>query len=558
MSWLLSIPGALLTIAVLVTVHEFGHFAAAKFFGVHVRVFSIGFGTRLFGYTWRGTDYRVSAIPFGGYVRWAGGDPFSEGGGDVEEDEPTPTSGLFTSKPPWQRLIINFAGPAINILLPVVLFTGLLMAGDPQPEARIGGVVRGSAAEAAGIVPGDHIVDVGGVSVRTDIDVRDELAEARGNEVRVTVRGAAGERAVALPFPAGGDRSATALGLDFYAPPRFVGVDDPASPAGKAGVITGDEVRAVNGVPVHDFIALAAALADAPGPVTLDVYREADAPPLTVTVEPRSVEGVVGATDADSETWRRWGLAPGSVFAGQVGPDSAAEAAGLRVGDRLLQVDDRPVRGWDDVVNAVSASATGDGETMTARPVEVTVRRDGALVVLTGTPRTLRDTAGGVYYWRVLFGVGPSAADVPGERVTRPYPFTEAVSRASSFTFQLGAYMLELIGKMFTREAAPSELIGGPVAVLGALKAAAEAGVFELFRQTGMISLSLGIINLLPVPIFDGGQMVMNFAEWVRGRPLPYLIRERIQQVGVIFVIVLMFAVLVNDTWRWISKPSAR
>ena len=556
MSWLLSIPGALLTIAVLVTVHEFGHFLAAKSFGVHVRVFSVGFGARLFGFRWRGTDYRLSAIPFGGYVRWAGGDAFSEGGGDIEDDEPVPASALFTSKPPWQRLIINFAGPAINILLPVVLFTGLLMAGDPQPVARVGGVSAGSSAALAGVAPGDRIVAVDGTPVTTGIDVRDAVADASGLSLRVALTGPAGDRTVDLAFPPGGDRSPSGLGIDFYAPPRIVGVDDPASPAGVAGLLTGDAVVAVGGTPVHDFIELTQVLGATPGAAVLGVERAGGSFERTVT--PRDPLAVPGATPADGDTWRRWGLAPGSVFAGQIGPGSAAEAAGLEVGDRLLRVDARDVREWEDVVAAVSASASGDGETMTARPIEVTVRRSGRVLAVTGTPRTLRDTAGGVYYWRVLLGVGPAAAEVEAERVSRPYPFADALSRASRFTFELGSYMIELIGKMFTREAAPSELIGGPVAVLGALKAAAEAGAFELFRQTGMISLSLGIINLLPVPIFDGGQMVMNFAEWVRGRPLPYLIRERIQQVGVIFVIVLMFAVLVNDTWRWISKSGPR
>lgn len=555
MSWLLSIPGALLTIAVLVTVHEFGHFVAAKIFGVHVRVFSVGFGARLVGFTWRGTDYRLSAIPFGGYVRWAGGDPFSEGGGDLDEDEPVPETGLFTAKPAWQRLIINFAGPAINMALPIVLFTGLLVAGDPQPKARVGGVVAGSAAAAAGLAPGDLLIEVGGTPVTTAIDVRDALAEHTGSAVRVAFRGPSGEHTADLAFPPGEDHDATALGIDFYAPPRVVGVDDPASPAGLAGLSTGDTLIAVAGTPVHDFIEIADALGAATGPVSVQVIPLGQEVAVERTLTPRPAEAAAGATDADGGAWRRWGLAPASVFAGQIGAGSAAEAAGLQVGDRLLLVDGRPVREWEDVVAAVTASAEGTGETMVARPLTVTVRRGGQVVTATGTPRTVRDTAGGVYYWRVLLGVGPAAAEVESERVSRPYPFLDAVSRATRFTVDLGTYMVQLLGKMFTREAAPSELIGGPVAVLGALKAAAEAGVFELFRQTGMISLSLGIINLLPVPIFDGGQMVMNFAEWVRGRPLPYILRERIQQVGVVFVVVLMFAVLVNDTWRWLSKP---
>jgi len=548
-SWLLSIPGAILTIAILVAVHEAGHFAAAKFFGVHVRVFSIGFGARLWGFRWKETDYRISALPFGGYVRWAGGDPFSEGGGDEEDDERVPTEALFTSKPAWQRLLINLAGPATNIALPVLLFTALLWVGEKQPEARVGGLHAGSAAEQAGIEPGDRLLRVAGQPVATVVDVEDALAEAAGTSVMVRTARDGVEQDVEVPFTPGRARDAGALGIDFYAPPPYVGVDDPAGPAGAAGVRTGDLLTRVDGVEVRDFVEIAAVLARAVGPVTVEGTRAVDASspqgeraPMRAVLTPR--EAASGGAD------ERWGLAPASVFIGQVLVDSPAHTAGLRVGDRLVSIDGRSVREWEDVLAGVAGSGTGSGEAIEARPIEIVVRRGGVEEHLDAHPRTVRRSEGGIYRWKVELGVGPVAAEVPSVSILRPYPLPEAVQRAAVSTVGLATLTVDLLGKMVTREAAASELLGGPVAVVGALKDAAESGLWDLVKQTGLISLSLGIINLVPIPIFDGGQIVMNLAEWVRGRPLPYILRERVQQVGVIMVVVLMFAVLVNDIYR--------
>ena len=156
MAWVFTVPGTLLAIAALITFHEFGHFIVAKALGVYVRVFSLGFGGRAFGVKWKGTDYRVSWVPFGGYVRMAGGDPFAEGGAEPEDELPVPHDEQFMAKAPWKRLLIVLAGPAFNLALPFALFTALGVLGEPQPRAEVGSVDTGSAAAKAGIEVGDR------------------------------------------------------------------------------------------------------------------------------------------------------------------------------------------------------------------------------------------------------------------------------------------------------------------------------------------------------------------------------------------------------------------
>jgi regulator of sigma E protease len=134
--------------------------------------------------------------------------------------------------------------------------------------------------------------------------------------------------------------------------------------------------------------------------------------------------------------------------------------------------------------------------------------------------------------------------------VPRPYPLPEAFLRASEETLTVGGFIVEQIGKLFTNEAAIGESLGGPVEMFRQTRAAAERGLFDWARTLGLFSISLGIINLLPVPVLDGGQLVIYGAEWIRGRPLPLVLRERAQQIGVILLVMLMLFVLFNDLRR--------
>lgn len=549
MSLLFTTAAALFSIAGLITVHEFGHFLAAKAMGVRVKVFSVGIGGRLVGYEWRGTDYRLSWIPFGGYVRMAGADPFMEGGADPDEAPGAP--GSFMDKPAWRRLVIVLAGPAMNLALPFVFFTALKVAGDPQPRADVGAVQPGSAAETAGFLPEDRVVEVAGTRTLTWLDVAEAVGAAPGPTVDLRVDRQGSEVPLQLAVAEG--RQLYELGLSNNAPDSTVGVDDPASPAARGGLHTGDLVLAVGGTEVRNWNEtrrLALAAGD-----TLELrVRHVEAPdaaPETLRLQ-ADASWVPQATPADDVLWSRWGFFSAMVTIGSVGdpdePPTAAARVGLRKGDHLVAVDDTPIRNWQDVVVAVSASATGEGQTQKVRSLRVTYRRDGQVAELEVTPDVVRDlNALGRYWWRPLLGISGGASTVAAPLVPRPYPFFEALGRASDETLLLGTFMLEQIGKMTTGEAPPQENLGGFVSIFREVRSAAEQGVYEVIRRVGLFSLSIGIINLLPVPLLDGGQIVMYGAEWIRGRPLPLVLRERAQQVGFIFLVLLMLFVFAND-----------
>jgi len=561
----LDILAAIAMIATLVFIHEFGHFVVAKACGIHVPVFSLGFGRRIVGIKLGGTDYRISALPFGGYVRMAGANfNYTEEEEEEDEDQPEDPSKGFARRPVWQRLLVVAAGPTSNLILPIVVFTVLLMAGEPQPAAVIGGVDHDSAAAQAGLLAGDRITAVDGVAVTTWSEV-DVAVPQDGSRHQVQVERE--QRSVSLELSlAKGQR----LGVSFSRPAPVAGVDDPASPAGRAGLKTGDSLVEVDGKPVHDWVEIEAALAHAGPRVAITAEREDGEHKVTLQADPRWQPSGAPTGGAD----QGWGLLPATLFVGTVGqtvnkdpdgvlsgctpapppPPSPASVAGIRPGDRFLTVGGQPVVHWGDVLDAVAATMEGEGEQAHARPVQVDLIRDGQQIQLTLTPEVMRDTNPlGRYYYRPILGVTRMGGFVEGPTVPVYYPFVPAVRRATEETGRLAGFIVEQVGKLVTGQAAFQKSVGGPLEMVRQASYAASKGIFTYARLGGMLSISLGIVNLLPVPVLDGGQLMFFLAEAVRGRPLSHRLRERAQQVGVLFLVLLMLTVLVMDISKWVN-----
>jgi regulator of sigma E protease len=265
-------------LGVLVFIHEFGHYAVAKLCGVRVEVFSLGFGKRLWGFRRGDTDYRISLLPLGGYVKMTGENPMEARTGDPGE---------FTSHPRWQRFLIAIAGPAMNIILAIVVLTGVYMVHDEEfaflsQPAQIGTVEPGSPADKAGIKSGDTITQIRNVEQPTWQQVMPEVMINPGQPVDVTVRrGDQVIRTTVTPKEEGEDR----LGYAGWMPtqPPLVGDMEPDLPAAKAGIKTGDEIVAFNSKPVQNmsqFIGLLQESKDAPAQIT--VMRDNKELPFTV------------------------------------------------------------------------------------------------------------------------------------------------------------------------------------------------------------------------------------------------------------------------------------
>lgn len=560
-----SVFAAVALLAILVFIHELGHFVAAKATGVSVRVFSIGFGGRLFGFRHGETDYRVSALPFGGYVMMAGADPF---GYADDEDGLSDPRRSFMNRPVWQRLVVLAAGPVFNLILPVVVFTTLLMAGEPQRAPIVGTVGRDSPAAQAGLLPGDEILQVEGQSTTTMSDVFVALMGRSAGETRLKVRRGGAEQDLVLSLDLGDDGKLESAGFTELLLDTQVGVGDPSSPAGLAGLRSGDVVRAVDGREMLSWSALSAALATAGDQVSLEVERDTER--LNLTLQ-RASDWRPLATGVPITPPLGWGLEHGSLYIGSVSdtfekdssdllagcrpkasaPPSPAFKAGLKVGDRLLRVNDVTVHEWADLLEAIRGTMVGEGVDAKATPAQLAVLRDGQVLMLEVQPEVILDTDRlGQYYARPIVGVMPGGGWLDGPTVRVYYAFPDAIQRAVSETVGLGAFILSHLGKLVTGEVAVQKSLGGPVEMFRQAGQAAERGLFDWARLLGILSVSLGIVNLMPLPVLDGGQILFHAVEGVRGRPLSVAIRERIQQVGLLFLVLLMLSVLVFDIQR--------
>lgn len=557
-----------LMVGTLVLVHEAGHFTVARLFGVTVKVFSIGVGPRAFGFRWGKTDYRVSWIPIGGYVRWVGADPFSDGGAD-EDDDWVDHQGSFIHKPAWQRLLIVLAGPATNLILPIGVFTALFIWGEPQMEAKVGYVVPGSVAEAAGVQPGDRLVALGEQRVATWVDVVEALEAAPpSGAVPLTLRRGEAELTVSVAAPDGeGATHFGDYGLDPRAWSTVIHVDDAASPAGRAGLRSGDQITAVDGVAVASWPELVRAL-EGKRTVAVEARRRAeDKKDPSVEVRASVVTDPAWAPPrypADDATWATWGLANGMLGVGAITTHLADNTAppalcqGLKVGDRVLRIGERDITRWPDIEAAIAGSLPKGGLGESASRLTFVVRRDGAIVELPITPAVVQEVDASRRYTVVArVGFGPGGGYVYPDDVVRSYDPVHAASRAVEATVGSAGRIIEQLGLIATGGAPASQNVGGPIEIFSTAAEAAERGWFDSAATVALLSISLGVLNLLPVPVLDGGQIVMYLAEWVRGRPLPWRLRERLQQVGVILLLSLLLVVSAWDVGRRFLPESA-
>lgn len=429
----------LITLGVLVTFHEFGHFWVGRHFGVKVLRFSVGFGKPIWSRIGRdGTEYAIGGIPLGGYVKF-----LDEREGDVAaEDLPQ----AFNRKPVWQRMLIVAAGPVFNIVLCVALLWGMLVIGRPDYTPVIGHV-EGIAA-AAGIQPGDRILRIDGDDIPTWNDALPALAR-RAMAHRVTsvdVRSA------------DGSESTHALRLD-QLPARI------------------DELE-----------------------LLLDIGVE----PKHMTVAP-----VVGE------------VAAGSAAVGQ-----------LQAGDRILSVNGVAIAAFEDIRPLVQKAAPGV-------PVQLVVERAGKTLGLAIIPVAKGSAR--------IIGIAPKIDDSrPGYDTVRRLGPLQAVPAAIHETATLLHDSVAMIGRMI-RGQASRESVSGPVMIAKIANASAQMGPAYFLRFLALMSLSLGVLNLLPIPILDGGHLAMYAVEAVRGRPLGERALAISQSIGLMMILGLMGLAFYND-----------
>jgi regulator of sigma E protease len=432
---IINILAFLFVLGIVVFVHELGHFLAARRIGVRVITFSLGFGPKLFSTKRGDTEYAVSAIPLGGYVKMAGEQP---------DDERTGSGDEFLSKSKWQRFQVLIAGPLMNVVLAVVVLAGVLYQGADVPLYQdeppvIGRVADDSPAAKAGIVPGDRIVSIDGVDVETWDDVFMYVVPKANREIAVVV-------------DRGGRTIEARLTPDSY---------------------TKFELGEIGAFPLTRM-------------------------QLTI-----------------------------------VSPGGAAERGGLKVGDVLAKVDDQ-VNPTPDWLTKYLQEANG-------REVEFTVVRGGAEQVLTVTPGT----------GPLPVGIGWTPFET---RVVKP-GFFEAIGLSVERNWEGTKLIVKTLAGLFTRDTPVRQLMG-PVAIGELSGTAAQLGWVSLFGFMAMISLNLGLINLMPIPILDGGHITILALEGLARRDFSMKVKEKILMAGFAVIMMLMVTVIYNDLTRvaWIER----
>jgi regulator of sigma E protease len=532
-------------LSVLIFVHELGHFVAARACRVRILKFSLGFGPAIgigrFRLAWkRGhTEYVVAWIPLGGFVKMLGEHP-----GEQEDPEACAHPGeTLGAKPLWQKLVIVFAGPAMNVVLPVLIFVGMQAVGLLRADAVVGLVEVGSPAEAAGLLPGDRVTALDGEPVRWWSDIADGLRANPRRELEfayeregqaATVRFAVGARE---GFNEYGELTEVGwAGLGHSRPSALLGILDPDAAGRAAGLRSGDRVTAVAGRPVEDWYGLRDAYAEAGGSVPFEVERRSGAEPETLRVEVPALGSLAAL-----------GVVRANALISDVEPGSPADRAGLEKEDLILEYDGKPVTYFASFARAVSTSQ--------GRAIPLVYARDGELhrIVIAAEPIPT-DTGFGVEETRYRIGIRGSEALVVGSvAIDREHNPFVAVPRAIDMTVHITRVFMVGLGKLVTGEVS-SRNLAGPIGIAQIAASAFERGWEPYLRIMVLISINLGILNLLPIPVLDGGQATLFLVEGIKRSPLSLRTKLAVQQIGITMLLLLMGLAFWNDLSRLWSK----
>lgn len=535
----------ILLLGVLVTVHELGHFLVAKACGVKVLKFSIGFGPKLIGFVKGETEYQIALLPLGGFVKMAGDLPH-------EELSPEEARRGFLAQPPWKRGLIVLAGPAFNLIFPVIVYFFVFLGPHQATSTLVGYVEPGMPAAAAGMRPGDRVMSVEGESVRTFDDMRDTfvgrferaipiVVERDGQPVTLTVTPIKNTETSPIDTVERG-----LIGVLPLAKPPLVGVP-PGSVAETAGLRTFDRVLSVNGASVPDEARLYQELGRHPeGEPLKVVVRRMD------TVEAGVVQGQVArVVEVTVPRQPGAGLAalgaePADQYVATVMPGSAAQKAGLKQGDRIVSLDGEALASFRLLEVKLSGAE--------AKPFSLTWRsKDGEHTQTIAQAPLMAEDAMGQQLSKLSLGArGWTLVDADvakADEVTVHLGPAAALKQAAVVVPKIVGQMVKVLGGLVTRDV-PLSTVGGPIMMYQLAARSAEQGLDSFLNLMAIISINLGVMNLLPIPVLDGFALLSAAWEGIRRRPIPVRVREAANMVGLALLILLMLLVFTNDITR--------
>jgi regulator of sigma E protease len=541
----------LLLIGVLVLIHELGHFVAAKVLDIKVMRFSIGYGRALFRRKLGETEYQIALLPIGGYCRIMG----------VAADSPDPRDArrAFANRPLWQRLMVVFAGPAANLMLPILIYFIFFAGQTTLPAAVIGDVLDG-AAERAGIAPGDRILEIDGESVRYWEDIENIVQRSPGRElhVRFSRNGKVFERYITPLEDTVRKRDGTLrvvgrIGITHSPFVPIIGVLDPQSPAAIANLHTGDLLISIDGKPVRNWTDVDHALGRNPHQTFMVFFRGLEIPGapqirLLTPLDAKVVPTVLLDSKLKSSLYT--GIERAEMIVAHVDPGSPADSAGLRVGDLIVALDDKPVVHWTDLDQRL--------QTEPDKTFKLSWKRwqNGKLDVVwadvTQVRRNLKDDYDHTVT-RLVFGASNDIDRGTGATVKIDSRVSYALSRALERTGETIRTMVSGFFNVLGGDR-PSDALGGPLMMYRVASVSGSQGWDSFLLMMALISVNLGLINLLPIPALDGGNLLVFAIEAFRRKPLTTRGRDRIQLGGLIFIGLVTVLAVRNDLLRLLWK----
>ncbi|MBX3263621.1 MAG: RIP metalloprotease RseP [Labilithrix sp.] len=569
----------ILFISILIFIHEFGHFAFAKLFGVKVLTFSIGFGPKVLKVRGKETEYCIGILPFGGFVKML------EEGKAEQPILPEEKHRTFEAQPLWKRVVIVLAGPAMNLVFPVALYTSVYLEDKEFLPPTVGAVFPGKPADGK-LFPGDVITAIDGAPVRSFPEVQKAFAKKAGSPMLVTID-REGKSVDVSVTPNDEVEVVEPSELELYEhvgrvgiAPTFaapvIGIPRTDSPAWRAGLRTFDRITAVNGRKVDTFVDLQKVLSQNRGdnvvltyvrPVTVQGlgnlcdFAVLETGIASLAPRPRQEGAVVREGDPEGrakDVFDRTGIEGVEMYVAFVPEGSSEYKMGLRAGDRVTHLDGVPQRMWK--VERRGGHAVDD-TTMVGmllrepnRMHELVWTRDGERMSGTFQLRKERwDDELGQHYERYVFRTTHWQPRAPSKLVPNPDPVVYAVRRG--FEETMNAIKFIVVGFVRLAQGRVSiSTVSGPITLYDVAGDAGAKGTTYFVWAMAVTSVNLGLLNLLPIPVLDGGHLLLFFIEWVRRRPVSVRARALSSLFGISVLAVLMLVAFKNDVsrkWHW-------
>ena len=539
----------------LIFVHELGHFLFAKAFGVKVLTFSLGFGPKVLKLRGRETEYCISLLPLGGYVKM-----LESSKTDVVLPEDRKRT--FESLPVFKRIVIVLAGPVMNLLFPVLLYFAVFIGNGPLLPPTIGIVLPNHPADGK-LRPGDRIMSIDGQEVATFEEVKRIIGSSpaktlkftvfrdnRHVDVEVTTEESIERRELTVK-----DRELDitqrvgTMGISSSAPAAVIGVPNPDSPAYRAGLRTFDVITNVGGMPVRRFLDLTNALSENAGETLPVTYlRPVGVPGALGGLADMAVfeSGVVALTPdpSGSTLFERAGIELADLYLAIVPQDSYLYKAGLRPGDKILRLDDVEVPAWSTFFERVMDARDKEHR------LDYQSARDGR--VRSGKFQIRREDfidEHGQAVSRYVIPMQHWVPVAPEERVEHPAPVRYAFQKAVEETVDVTRFTLVCIVRLLQGRLS-LDALSGPITIFQIAGEEGRKGPDNFVWVMALLSINLGLLNLLPIPVLDGGHLMFFAIEGMLRKPLPLRAREVAHIIGMAILFALMAIAFRNDVQK--------